>query len=315
MTQKSIFWLAPLHGITYHYMRNILFSHVVFFDLAIAPFVPALTSDKLNVKKWTDLNPANNRLVPIIPQLMGNDPDAILETVRALNEQFGYNHVNWNIGCPMNQIVRKKRGCGIMPYPDLVETIVQNVMQKTNVAFSIKMRLGLDSSAEGAEIITRMNHYPLDSIIIHPRLGIQQYEGSVDLNALASIIHKTEHKIVYSGDILDLKGFKNLQLQFPQINNWMLGRGSLRDPFLVEELQKGVVLSDDDKKIRFIAYYRDLEQSLFHLKTEQAALPKLKELWKYFAHFFHLDQQQLLHLLRITDIKEFKILTNSILNS
>ena len=314
LPNTPIFWFAPLHGITYHYMRNILFSHVVVFDYCIAPFVPAHKSEKLNVKKWIDLDPKNNPFVPIIPQLMGNDPDAMVETILAIQNQFGHQHFNWNMGCPMNQIVRKKRGCGVMPYPELVENVVNTIVQKTNISFSIKMRLGLESPAEGIELIKRMNEYPLDSIIIHPRLGIQQYDGVVDLDALETLLSLSNHKIVYSGDILDLEGFRNLQNRFPQIHNWMIGRGALRDPFLVEELKTDIPIPFEIKKERFKSYYFDLQNSLFHLKSEQSALPKLKELWKYFAHFLNLTDQELLDLLRINDIQEFKRFTEQFIN-
>lgn len=310
MSQNNpIFWFAPLHGITYHYMRNVLFSHVVFFDQAIAPFVPAHKSDKLNVKKWIDLDPENNPFIPIIPQLMGNDPDAIVDTILAIQSQFGYNQINWNIGCPMNQIVRKQRGCGVMPHPEWIENVVNRVTQKTKISFSIKMRLGLNSPKEGDEIIKRLNQYPLDFLVIHPRLGIQQYEGEVDLDSFETMILNSNQKIVYSGDINNLNTFQNLQKRFPQIQNWMLGRGVLRDPFLVEELKMGISLNDEQKLIRFKSYYYELQQSLFQLKSEQDSLPKLKELWKYFAQFFQLTEKELLSILRINHIQEFKEFT------
>lgn len=313
-SNNPIFWFAPLHGITYYYMRNVIFSHVVFFDHAIAPFVPAHKSDKLNVKKWIDLDPKNNPILPIIPQLMGNNPDAMLETINAIHQQFGYQQINWNVGCPMNQIVRKKRGCGLMPYPDLIEDVVNQIVTRTNCTFSIKIRLGLESVNEGLEIIKRMNDYPLDFIAIHPRLGIQQYEGEVILEGLEALLPLTNHKIVYSGDILNLEGFTKLQQRFPKIQNWMIGRGALRDPFLLEELKSGIPIPFDIKKERFKSYYFDLQNALVQLKSEHSALPKLKELWKYFAHFFKISDQDLLALLRINDIEEFKRLTESFLS-
>jgi tRNA-dihydrouridine synthase len=94
----------------------------------------------------------------------------------------------------------------------------------------------------------------------------------------------------------------------------MIGRGALRDPFLVEELKTGTHMSTIEKIDRFKIYYSDLQDSLFHLKSEQSALPKLKELWKYFAHFLMLSDQELLGLLRINDIQEFKRLAETILS-
>ena len=139
-SQKDCFWLAPLHGITYYYYRNILFQHSAGIEKVITPFFPAQLFDKLNVRKWIDLSSEKNPFLPVIPQLMGNDPQAMVDTVLALQDMFGFKSINWNVGCPMNQIVRKQRGCGLMPHPETIENVVKAITQKTNISFSVKLR-------------------------------------------------------------------------------------------------------------------------------------------------------------------------------
>jgi tRNA-dihydrouridine synthase B len=305
-TNEDTIWLAPLHGITYYYFRNVLFQHCAGIDRVIAPFVPAQLHDKLNVKKWVDLHTENNPFIPIIPQLMGNDPQAMVDTILALQKTYSFPVINWNIGCPMNPIVRKKRGCGIMPYLSMIEEVVQKVQEETVISFSIKMRLGMFKKEEGIEIIQMLNHYSLENIIIHPRLGIQQYEGNVDLDAFEEMISDSKQRIVYSGDIVDLEGYQKLKRRFPQITDWMVGRGALRDPFLIEEIKNQEAISFQKKRERFRNYYEDIKRSLYSLKGEQSALPKLKELWKYYAHFFQLSESELKSLLQSVDVKEFE---------
>ena len=48
-------WLAPLHGITNYYFRNLLCRHAEGVDKAIAPFIPVRSKEKLNPEKWKDL--------------------------------------------------------------------------------------------------------------------------------------------------------------------------------------------------------------------------------------------------------------------
>ena len=115
------FWLAPLHGITYYNFRNCFIKHFHGIDYAIAPFIAAQSKETINPKKLRDLFPENNTELHIIPQIMGNKPNEVKETIDVLHEVFGYKQFNWNIGCPMNPIVRKKRGCGVMPFPDLIK--------------------------------------------------------------------------------------------------------------------------------------------------------------------------------------------------
>jgi tRNA-dihydrouridine synthase len=229
-------WLAPLHGITYYNFRNCFVKHFQGIDCAITPFIAAQSKDKLNPKKLRDLFPENNTGLHVIPQRVGNKPEDIKYTGAVLQETFGYQQFNWNIGCPVNQIVRKQRGCGVMPFPDLIEETVNEVCGKTSAQFSLKMRLGLHSPKEGLEVLHRVAPYPIDFLCIHPRLGIQQYEGSVDLDTFETFYQTTNHKIVYSGDLNDVSCFTYLQQRFPKINDWMLGRGILQNPFLAEEI-------------------------------------------------------------------------------
>jgi len=302
-------YLAPLHGITYYNFRNCFIRHFQGIDCAIAPFIAAQPKDKLNPKKLRDLLPENNTTLPIIPQIMGNKPDDIKETIVVLNETFGYKHFNWNIGCPMNQIVRKKRGCGVMPFSDLIEETVNEVCGKTSAYFSLKMRLGLHSAEEGLDILQKLAPYPIHFLCIHPRLGTQQYEGNVHLDLFELFYQTTNHQIIYSGDINDVAFFKHLQQRFPKIENWMLGRGILQNPFLAEE-----ILNDNTVgarralplQHRFINFYNEYSEILLTLTNEKIALSSLKELWHYFAVFWKLDSLELRKLLQINDYHVFK---------
>lgn len=307
-------WLAPLHGITNYYFRNTLCDHTSGIQVAIAPFQPVHSAESLNVKKWKDLLPENNTKLEVIPQLMGNVASNFFDTVNALTD-LGYNQANWNIGCPMKQIVRRKRGCGLMPYPDLVEEIVAHVTSKTQIRFSVKMRLGMHRREEGREIIERLNHYPLDFIVIHPRLGEWQYEGKPDLDELENLLSFTAHEVIYSGDINTAEDYLSLSKRFPSIHQWMIGRGLLRNPFLAEQISDPTrQFPSDDYKKRFVIYYSDLINNMSAFKASSSILPSLKELWHYFASFWQLSQDELRYLLRINDLETFIDATRKIMD-
>ena len=308
MTTPKI-WLAPLHGITSHTFRNTLCRHVGGIDCFMAPFLPTQPAGKFRPKVWQDIAPENNTALPLVPQLMGNRPEQFVDTVLMLNEQFGYEHFNINIGCPSSPVVRHTRGCGLMPHPDLVERIVAAVTEKTPFLLSLKMRLGLHDANEGREILKRLNDYPIEFLVIHPRLGDNLYEGSPDWDTFAEFSQLTRHKIVYSGDVFTVEDYQTLSKRFPNVSGWMLGRGLLRNPFLAEEIKNQVVIN---KRGRFLAFYQDFIESQLPIRGESGTLANLKELWHYFAHFTHLSEEHLQQLLRVCDLKEFVNLTLAI---
>lgn len=297
-------WLAPLHGITSRTFRNTLSRHFGGIGFFMAPFLPAQTIGKLNKRVWQDIFPELNTALPLTPQLMGNQPEQFVDTMRMLNEQFGYEHFNINIGCPSSPVVRHTRGCGLMPHPDRVEAIVREITTKTNYKLSLKMRLGLHTADEGRELLWRLNSYPLDFLVIHPRLGDDLYSGTPDWNTFEEFYYLTQHPIVYSGDIFTVADYQRLSQRFPNMAGWMLGRGLLRNPFLAEEIQG---LPTGDKTARFQAFHRDLVESLLPIRGESGTLANLKELWHYFANFTGITEEELRNLLRINDLEEFTL--------
>ena len=299
---KPQIWLAPLHGITSHTFRNTLCRHFGGIDFFMAPFLPAQPAGKFRPKVWQDIAPENNTALPLVPQLMGNRPEHFVDTTRMLNEHFGYERFNINIGCPSSPVVRHTRGCGLMPHPDIVEQIVAEVSERTPFRLSLKMRLGLHSADEGRHLLTRLNDYPLDFLVIHPRLGDDLYEGTPDWDTFEEFCQLTRHKIVYSGDIFTVEDYNRLSERFPQVSAWMLGRGLLRNPFLAEEI-KGQDIGD--KRERFLNFYQDFIEKLLPIRGESGTLANLKELWHYFAVFTGLSEEKLQQLLRICDLREF----------
>lgn len=275
----------------------------------MAPFLPAQSAGKFRPKVWQDIDPGLNTAIPLTPQLMGNRPEAFMDTMRMLNEQFGYVDFNINIGCPSSPVVRHTRGCGLMPHPDTVETIVKEIATKTDFRLSLKMRLGLHNADEGRELLRRLNSHPIEFLVIHPRLGDDLYEGLPHWGVFEEFCQLTKHKIVYSGDVFSVEDYHRLSERFPNVSGWMLGRGLLRNPFLAEEI-KG--MPTGDKAVRFRAFHDELVAALMPIRGESGTLANLKELWHYYAEFTHLTDAKLQSLLRINDLALFLQETESI---
>jgi len=66
---------------------------------------------------------------------------------------------------------------------------------------SIKMRLGLSNSDEGLQLVELFNDYPIKKIIIHGRVGLQKYTGSIDHEGFESMYQLSHHPVVYNGDV------------------------------------------------------------------------------------------------------------------
>ncbi|MCF8366519.1 MAG: tRNA-dihydrouridine synthase family protein [Bacteroidales bacterium] len=297
--------LAPLQGYTEVEFRRAWSTVFSGIDLAVSPFIPLAEGIRFRDKHLRDVLPNENKRLPVIPQVLGNDPAKFLNLATRLKD-LGYETVNWNLGCPKRTVARKKRGSGILPYPELLRDILEKIIPELPLRLSIKTRLGYENPEEFFRLIEVYNDFPLESLIIHPRTGIQQYEGDMFLDVLDQTIAQIKHPIVFSGDIKDKQSYLDLKTRYPQINDWMIGRGVLSNPMLPEI----IINKDNDKDLRDrqIYFHEELYCEI-RAKFERTnpTLNKMKDYWSYFSLWFTDSEKIFLKLARMDDLSKFMI--------
>ncbi|MEX1327452.1 MAG: tRNA-dihydrouridine synthase family protein, partial [Desulfobacterales bacterium] len=231
-------YLAPLRGFTDYIYRNTFTGHFDGFDGALAPFIPTVTADRFKPSHFKDILPENNPTLPIVPQIIGNQSaDFINLAVRLFD--LGYTSVNWNLGCPFPMVAKKHRGSGLLPYPERIDAFLEKTVSSIPNRLSIKTRLGRRTINDIFKLMPIFNRYPLKEIIIHPRTGIQMYVGKTDLDTFERCLAQSVHRIIYNGDITDLKTFQDVFGRFEDIDGWMIGRGAVTNPFLPAIIKAG----------------------------------------------------------------------------
>lgn len=293
-------YMAPMHGLTDYYFRN-AFAKIFpcTIDKAISPFL-SLTHGKLekSTRKFKDLLPINNNNdIELIPQILGNDINGIIEVANTL-KTMGYNEINWNLGCPFKKITNKNRGAALLKDTEFIEKVISELFINTDMHISLKVRLGYDSTEDIFRLIPIVNSYPISSITIHPRLGVDEYSSEVDLDIFEEVSKTINKKIIYNGDIKTVDDFKILKNRFPQIKDWMIGRWLIYNPFLAAQIRG---INYPDKMERLIAFNNELVGS-------GISVNKIKEFWGYFSKGLNWEAEKLdkiNHLQTIEEITEY----------
>ena len=144
----------------------------------------------------------------------------------------------------------------------------------------MKLRLGRRSKHEIFDLLPILDKYPLDEIIIHPRTGIQMYEGRADHDAFGKALLNSRHRFTYNGDIIDLNSFNIVQKKFPSIKKIMIGRGILSNPFLAETIKKKI--SNKAPIERLKDFHDDLFENYKKIFSGPGHLiGRMKGLWNY----------------------------------
>ncbi len=279
--------LAPIQGMTTSAYRNAFAKIFGGIDGYYTPFITTTDTKNISPSQFKDLLPeCNNSGVTLVPQLLSNNGADFRYFARAIVE-LGYKEINWNIGCPFPMVTTKKKGSGILPFPDIIQEVLDIACSDSSYGVTVKMRLGLQELEEGLHVIKLLNDYPLNGVIIHARTGKQMYSGQVNLDAFEVLNNACNHEVTYNGDLFTYNDFMEVKARFPSLNNFMLGRGALRDPFL-PSLIKGHMISSADK-VSMIKEFHDIIYSHYKntLNGDKHLCDKMREFWTYMS--VHLD--------------------------
>jgi tRNA-dihydrouridine synthase B len=294
--------LAPILGHTDFVFRNALARNFHGIDGWYCPFITTVKGKTVRDSHIRDVLPKYNKLKNIVPQIIGKDADEFVILANQLSAMH-YPIINWNIGCPYPMVVNKKRGAGLLPYPELIDSFLDKAVPNVKCRISVKTRLGKDHSGEIFDVIPVLNKYPLEEIVIHPRTATQMYGGSVDLDTFEKCLSVSRHQVVYNGDIVDVKSFKSISGRFPSISSFMIGRGILMNPGLPESIKD---IPSTRYKERLYRFHEDLVRG-YHDGgcDEMSLLGRLKQIWYYLSCSFAKSEETLKRIQRAKSLDQY----------
>lgn len=162
---------------------------------------------------------------------------------------------------------------------------------RENIKVSVKTRIGVEDDDSFPQIMEVYNSYPLEELIVHPRVRTDYYRNELHLDAFRYAVDNSRNKLVLNGDIFTRKNFLEMKEMFPEVDTFMLGRGLIADPGLIN------VLTDDnpeamvrdlnaDKKLM-----KELHDLVYAARTaimpgDTHAIHRMKEMWCYMEYVF-----------------------------
>jgi tRNA-dihydrouridine synthase A len=113
----------------------------------------------------------NSEEHPLALQLGGSEPDDLAHCAR-LGEQWGYDEINLNCGCPSHRVQRGAFGACLMNEPRLVADCIKAMVDVVSVPVTIKHRIGIDQSEDYAfvrDFVGEVSQSGCDVFIVHAR--------------------------------------------------------------------------------------------------------------------------------------------------
>lgn len=272
--------LAPMEGITTYIYRS---TFEKYYGGISRYYTPFLASMHLSTREKNEILPEHNEGLTLIPQILSNRADEFLEITKTL-QSYGYDTVNLNLGCPSGTVVSKHRGAGFLAVPEELDAFLAEIFDKCPLKISIKTRIGISDESEWDGILKIYEKYPVEELIIHTRLQKDFYKLPTRPHTFAAA-RPLGIPLCYNGDITSPEAQQAALTTDPSIDRFMLGRGIIADPELIESLTGHVPARDKDRLQSFLTDICD--RYLTEMSGgERNTLYKLKEIWVYLGSLF-----------------------------
>ena len=272
--------LAPMEGITTYIYRS---TFEKYYGGISRYYTPFLASMHLSSREKNEVLPEHNEGMTLIPQILSNRADEFLEITKAL-QAYGYDTVNLNLGCPSGTVVSKHRGSGFLAVPEELDAFLAEIFDKCPLKISVKTRIGISDESEWEDILKVYEKYPIAELIIHTRLQKDFYKLPTRPHTFAAA-RRLGIPLCYNGDITSPETQQAALTVDPHIDRFMLGRGIIADPELVETLSSQSPARDKDRLQSFLTDICD--RYLAEMSGgERNTLYKLKEIWVYLGSLF-----------------------------
>ena len=155
----------------------------------------------MNYKEIKDILPEHNEGMHVVPQILTNRAEDFLAIAKELGN-YGYESVNLNLGCPSGTVVAKHRGAGFLAVPEKLDHFLEEIFAECPLRISVKTRVGVNDAGEWEHLLSIYEKYPMEELIIHPRVQKDFYNNTPDMEAFLYAVENSRHTLCYNGHLL-----------------------------------------------------------------------------------------------------------------
>ena len=259
-----------------YFLRLISKNVMLYTEMVVTKAV--LRGDKHKLLKF------NNLEKPLALQVGGSDKKELAEVAK-IAEDYGYDEVNINLGCPSKKVQKNSFGACLMKEPDLVSECLAEMKNSCNIPVTAKTRIGFDDTEEFDYLnmfINKMKSSGCKTIILHARKAIlkgltpKQNLNIPKLNyQMVYDIKKSnpDLEIIINGGITDTD---QIQKHLNFCDGVMIGRAIYQNPYFLKDIENVIF-----KNSNILSREEIVKQILKYLEEEIKLGTKVNQVMRH----------------------------------
>jgi len=227
---------------------------------------------------------------PVSLQLGGSSPK-LLANASKLGEEFGYDEINLNLGCPSKKVQKNKFGACLIKEPNLVADCLTEMQAKTKLPVTVKTRIGYDNVEDYENLynfINTLKSTGVKTFIVHARkavLGNFTPKQNLNIPPLKyEMVYKLKKdfkdlEIIINGGITSTDQIKNHLIKTDGV---MIGRSAYHSPYLLADIEKEIFNNQN-----ILSRQEVMEQLVPYVKEEIKKGTRMNQIMRHTLGLFH----------------------------
>ena len=181
-------------------------------------------------------------------QLFGKDPAIMAEAAKMIDE-YPFDILDVNMGCPVKKIVDNGEGSALMKDPVLAGKIIESLVKATKKPVTVKIRSGFDKEHINALVMARVAYESgASAVAVHGRTRDKFYEGTADWDIIRQVKESIPIPVIGSGDAKDTESAERM-IKETNVDGVMIGRAARGNPWIFKSLAEGVAYTPTKDEI------------------------------------------------------------------
>ena len=253
-------------------------------------YTEMIVSEAINRGDKKKLLSFNLNEKPLALQVGGSSPTLLAEAAKT-GEDFGYDEINLNLGCPSKKVEKNKFGACLMKEPNLVADCLDKMQSACKLPITIKTRIGYDDVEDYENLykfIEILKKTGIKTFIIHARkamLGKFTPKQNLNIPPLKyDVVYRLKkdfpnEEIIINGGITSTEQIKE---HLKMVDGAMMGRSIYHSPYLLADIEREIFNNEN-----VLSRHEVMENLIPYVKEETKKGTRLNQIMRHTLGLFH----------------------------